>query len=136
VFVAFQYIAYTFPVIILEQYHIKGLDLHTSLDEKIPLVSWFVFFYAPSVVTWAIMPFVVYGLYGRKRFYQYFAASIVFSLVCFITYIALPTEALLQRDQVMNHNFCKDNPNMSFADKILFSTYQAAAPYGEAPSGH
>jgi hypothetical protein len=28
------------------------------------------------------------------------------------------------------------NPDLSFADKMLFGTYQTAAPYGEAPSGH
>jgi hypothetical protein len=82
------------------------------------------------------MPFVVYGLYGRKRFYQYFASSIVYSILCAVLYIVLPTEAVLQRDQVMNHGFNKMNPDLSFADKMLFGTYQTAAPYGEAPSGH
>jgi hypothetical protein len=37
--VAFQYIAYAIPTIVLEHYQIKGIDIHSSLDMKIPLVS-------------------------------------------------------------------------------------------------
>jgi hypothetical protein len=77
------------------------------------------------------MPFVIYGVYGRKRFYQYFAAQLVFALVCFLIYVIAPTQAKLQQEQAKTLS-----ASNNFFDKLLFKTYQSAAPYGEIPSGH
>jgi hypothetical protein len=133
-FTFFQYLAYSIPTIIVEAAHVKGIDLHTSIDLKIPFIPAFIYFYTPSVFFWAVMPFVIYGVYGRKRFYQYFITNALFSTTCFLTYILLPTEAMLQRQEVLLHGVNKNNTD--FTTRIVFATYQMAAPYGEIPSGH
>jgi hypothetical protein len=79
------------------------------------------------------MPFIIYGVYGRKRFYKYFAASTLFSLVCALIYILLPTEAWLQRNEVLTTNISE---RTNFFDRMVFTQYRGSAPYGESPSGH
>jgi hypothetical protein len=79
------------------------------------------------------MPFVIYSVYGRKHFYKYFTAQLVFSLICFLIYIIAPTQAKLQHDEVVVNKIYESK---NFFDKMVFKTYQSAAPYGEIPSGH
>ncbi|GHU48487.1 hypothetical protein FACS1894218_5530 [Bacilli bacterium] len=133
-FVAFQYIAYCFPTMIVEANHIKGLDFSSPFDRKIPLLTGFIAVYGPSVITWVFMPYVIYGLYGRKHFFRYFSITLIYSAVCFVLYILVPTEAILQREEVKKSGVALANSNIF--DKLTVKTYVAAAPYGEAPSGH
>lgn len=66
-------------------------DLSTWIDLKIPFVPAFIVIYVLAYVQWA------YGIYylstrGRDVAYKFLAATMIGEIMCFITFIAVPTE--------------------------------------------
>ena len=70
---------------------VEHFDFSIPLDQKIPFVPEFIVIYVLAFVQWG------YGIYylvthGRKTCYKFLAATMIGEIICFITFIIVPTE--------------------------------------------
>ncbi len=61
------------------------------IDDRIPLIPFFVLFYAMAYVQWIVNLFVIVRENDDKMLYNYFSSDLVGKIVCAILFIAIPT---------------------------------------------
>ena len=66
------------------------LDLTTSLDEAIPLMSWTVVIYVAAFIFWIVNYYLTVS-HGESGFHRLIAAHCMGEAVCFLCFIFLPT---------------------------------------------
>ena len=75
-------------------YRMEHFDFSIPLDSSIPFIPAFIVFYILAFAQWG------YGMYylmthGKKTFYKFYMATMIGEVICFITFIAAPTEMTL-----------------------------------------
>lgn len=68
----------------------KAFVLNSSLEDKIPFISWFVYFY---IIWYPMLLIIPICIYNKKKdvFYRYFSVYIISVLICGIIFVLFPT---------------------------------------------
>lgn len=69
---------------------LKHWDISCRLDNKIPLIPFFVIFYVLAYVQWAV-GYVVICRESRETCFRVMTAEMTAKLICFVLFIAFPT---------------------------------------------
>lgn len=75
--------------------------LNSSLEDKIPFISWFVYFYIIWYPMLLIIPLIIYQK-RKEVFYKYFSAYIISVLICGVIFVLFPTTLI--RPNVLENN--------------------------------
>ena len=97
-------------------YNMEHFDFSIPLDLKIPFVPEFIVFYVLAFAQWG------YGMYylmthGKKTFYKFYMATMIGEVICFITFIIVPTELCGNVTQPMANG----SDVFSFLTRLIYS---------------
>ncbi len=98
----------------------------TSLDLKIPYVSFFIYFYISWYIFIFLIPYLI-SLYDEDNFYKYITMIFISLTITLIIYIAFPT--VMER-----HNL--DLLTNSFTDRLVKLIYSLGSTNACIPSLH
>jgi len=68
----------------------RAYFLTSFIDDKIPLIKWFVYFYVIWYPMWVLVPYIV-SLYSKEKYLKYFATALVCIFISLIIFVAFPT---------------------------------------------
>lgn len=70
--------------------HVKHYDLASSLDQKVPLISVFVWIYVLSYPFW-LLNYIMIARKGKKDWFQFATGDMLSRLICGLIFCVLPT---------------------------------------------
>ena len=98
--------------------------LTTELDNKIPYISWFIYFYISWYLLLFIVPYVIY-INDKISFLKYLSSVIVSLLITLLIFIAYPT--VMTRTPIITN---------TFNDFLVEFIYNVSTPTKCIPSLH
>jgi hypothetical protein len=87
----------------------------------------FIMIYILSIAWWAIGPFFIYNILGKKVFVEYCVISVITNVIAFILFLAVPTINTLRPTSV-NYD--------GFIGWLMHLTYSSSIGLHLFPSGH
>lgn len=122
---ALNMVVYSGAMILCADWH--HYDLTTWLDNRIPLVSWWMYIYFGCYLFWIANYILVARIYrdNRECFYRFVITDMMSRLVCAVFYIGFPTTNIRPA-------FTID----SFSDRLLAFLYHVDQPTNLFPSIH
>lgn len=108
------------------------LKIKTGLDDVMPFIKEFIIPYTTAYALWVIAPFWIYGVLGRKKFYEFICVSFVCNMLCLITFIVIPNGIYADFRPVITDNQAKHD----FFLKVCKWTFDTDSFDQAFPSGH
>ena len=87
-------------------------DLSLPIDQKIPMVEFFVVFYVLAYAQWVIS-YILIGRESKDVCYRFSTADIIAKIICFVVFITFPTT--LQRPEASDNNIFGILTNLIFS---------------------